>query len=359
MNTKILVINPGSTSTKIAVFDKIEELWATTIDHKPDELSRFKKIIDQLEWRQELIQKELKEAGFLINDFGAIAARGGLLDPIPGGTYIVDSLMVDHLYEGKNGEHASNLAGIIAYRLGQEYNVPAYTVDPVAVDEFIDESRFSGMPELKRRCQSHALNLKAIARRVAEDLGKDLNTINLIGVHLGGGISVAAIKGGRIIDVNNANQEGPYSPERVGSLPSLELVNYIYKNKPPYHELKKKLLGQGGLSAYTGTNDGREIEKRIKSGDREAKLAYDGMIYQIAKEIGKMATVFRGKVAAVYLTGGLAYSEYVVQGIKERVSFIAPVMVYPGAEEMKHLAAGVTRVLLGEESPRDYDKTRL
>ncbi|MDI3547812.1 MAG: butyrate kinase [Halanaerobiales bacterium] len=360
MKEIIFVINPGSTSTKVAVFKGEEEVWQDTIKHSIEELGRFDRIIDQLEWRRELILNAIKKAGFKIGDFDCIVARGGAgLDPIPGGVYKIDEVMVEDLEQGKNAEHASNLAGIIAYRLAKEYHLPALTVDPITVDEFEPVARLSGLPELSRRCQSHALNLKAIARRTAKDLGGKLEEINLIGVHLGGGISVAPLKGGRIVDVNNANQGGPYSPERTGTLPVMDLVDYIYREKPSRDALKKKLVGKGGLTAYLGTNDCQKIEQMIEQGDKKAELAYQGMIYQIAKEIGAMATVLLGEVTAIFITGGLARSEYIVEGIKSRVSFIAPVLVYPGAEEMNHLAWGAIRVLSGKEKVKIYARERL
>ncbi len=360
MNKKILAINPGSTSTKLAVFEEGEEIWDDTLKHSAGDLERFKRIIDQLNWRQELIVEAVEKAGFTLSGFSAIVARGGVgLDPVTGGTYRIDKPMVDDLYQGKNGEHASNLAGIIAFNLAEGEDTLALTVDPVAVDEFKPVARLSGLPELPRRCQSHALNLKAVGRRTARKLGKGLNEVNLIGVHLGGGISVAPLMGGRIIDVNNANQGGPYSPERVGTLPVIDLVEYIYREQPDKNNLKRRLMGKGGLTAYLGTNDGQEIEEMIKDGDKKAELAYQGMIYQIAKEIGAMAAVLSGNVDAIFVTGGLAYSSYVVSGIKERISFIAPVKVFPGADEMKHLAEGALRVIGGEEMAKEYSQEKV
>lgn len=355
---KIFVINPGSTSTKLAVFSGKNLVWEINIEHSSQQIEKFKRIIDQLEWRKDEILKELGKAGFKLKDFKAVVARGGLLDPIPGGTYHIDKEMVKDLRQGKNVEHASNLAGIIAYDLGQEYGIPAYTVDPVAVDEFKPVARLSGLPGLPRRCQSHALNLKAIARKTASELNLKLEECNLIGIHLGGGISVAAIEKGKIIDVNNANQGGPYSPERVGTLPTYDLADYIYREQPEENSFKKRLNGKGGLMAYLGTSDAREVEERIKAGNRKAELAYHGMIYQIGKEIGAMAAVLEGDVQAIFITGGIANSKYVVEGVKEMIDFIAPVKIYPGAEEMNHLAAGALRVLRGKEKARIYTEER-
>lgn len=354
MSEKILAINPGSTSTKLAVFSGEEEQWSETLTHSSQKIEEFDRIVDQLEWRQELIIDNVKEAGHQLDELSAVVARGGLIDPIPGGTYRIDEEMVKDLREGKNGEHASNLAGIIAYNLAEERNIPAYTVDPVGVDEFEPVARLSGLPELPRRCQSHALNLKAVGRSTAEELGEDLEKINLIGVHLGGGISISAMKKGRIVDVNNANQGGPYSPERVGTLPAIDLVNYIFEEKPEKDDLKRRLVGKGGLAAYLNTNDGREIEEMIEKGDEEARLVYNGMIYQIAKEIGRMAAVLEGEVSAVFVTGGLANSDYIVEELEKKIDFIAPIKVFPGAKEMRHLLEGAIRVLEEKEDAKDY-----
>lgn len=356
---KSLIINPGSTSTKIAIFNGSIEEWAETLNHSRNEIDEFNKIIDQLNWREKLILDAIEEAGYQLEDFDFFVARGGLLDPIPGGTYLVGEEIVEDLKAGKNGEHASNLAAIIAYNFADEIKAEAFIVDPVAVDEFKPVARLSGLPELPRKCQSHALNLKAVGRKVAAELGKNFNEINQIGVHLGGGISIAALEYGKIIDVNNANQGGPYSPERVGTLPALDLVNYIFENQPNKSEFKKKLVGKGGLTAYLGTADGREIEDRISSGDQKAKLVYDGMAYQIAKEVGAMAAVLKGEVNAIFLTGGLANSKYLTDAIEEMISYLAPVFIYPGAEEMEHLATGGLRVIRGEEEAKDYKSERL
>lgn len=358
MSKKILAINPGSTSTKLAIFSEEKEVWNKKITHSSEEVEQFSKIVEQLHWRKEMVLNTIKEAGFSPGEFSAIVARGGLLDPIPGGTYKINDEMVSDLRSGKNGEHASNLAGIMAHEIAMNEGIPAYTVNPVGVDEFEPEARLSGLPELPRKCQSHALNLKAVGRSVAENLGCELKEINLIGVHLGGGISIAAIKRGRIIDVNNANQGGPFSPERVGTLPALDLVEYIFREEDDKGKLKKKLVGRGGLAAYLGTNDGRQIEKRIINGDKEAEKVYRGMIYQIAKEIGKMAAVLQGEVEAIFVTGGLAHSDYIIRHLTQRVEFIAPLKIYPGSEEMKNLADGALRALKGEVEVLDYSKER-
>lgn len=353
----ILVINPGSTSTKISVYDGKEEIFAEKIVHLPEDLANFTDIIGQLDWRQQLVLDTLKKAEIDLSQLDCIVARGGVgLDPLTGGTYLIDEKMVNDLYQGKNGEHASNLAGIIAHKLSRKADIPALTVDPVSVDEFESLARLSGLPELPRRSQSHALNLKAVARKTAFKLNRRLEEVNLIGVHLGGGISICSLKRGRIIDVNNANQGGPYSPERTGSLPVMDLIKYIYREKPDFNRLKKQIIGRGGLMAYLGNNDGQKIEERIRNGDRKAELVYQGMIYQIAKEIGAMATVLLGEVDAIFITGGLAVSQYVIGELEKRVSFIAPLFIFPGSEEMANLAAAGLRFLTGEEKILSYEE---
>ncbi len=353
-----LVINPGSTSTKLAVFTDKSPEWEKNINHEREKINSFSRIIEQLDWRLELCIGRLREAGYSQEDFDFVVARGGLLDPIPGGTYLVDEDMIADLKAGKNGEHASNLGAIMAKEISAEADIPAFIVDPVSVDEFEALARLSGLPELPRKCQSHALNLKAIGRKTAAALDKDFFALNQIGVHLGGGISIAALKKGRIVDVNNANQGGPYSPERTGTLPALDLTNYIFTEKPEAAEMKKKIVGKGGLTAYLGTADGRKIEKEIAAGNEKAELIYQGMIYQIAKEIGSMAAVLAGEVAAIFLTGGLANSDYVTEKLEEYVNFLAPVYIFPGTAEMEHLVGGGLRVLQQEEEAKVYAEVR-
>lgn len=356
---KSLVINPGSTSTEIAVFTDETEEWQFAISHDKKELEEFDTVIDQLEWRQDLILKNLNRENYTLDDFDFIVARGGLLAPIPGGTYAVDNNMVEDLQSCKYGEHASNLAGIIAYRFAVKANIPAYTVDPVAVDEFVPVARLSGLPELPRRCQSHALNLKGVAHKCAEELEEDIGSLNFIGAHLGGGISIAPLKKGNIVDVNNANQGGPFSPERVGTLPALDLVEYIYEEEPGQDELKKDLVGRGGLAAYLDTSDARKVEGMIDSGDKKAEEVYEAMIYQIGKEVGRMAAVLKGEVDAVFITGGLAHSDYLTSRLRSRIDFIAPVYIFPGSEELNNLVRGGLRAIKGIEETRDYSSARL
>ena len=352
---KVLVINPGSTSTKVAAYENETCLWNQGIAHPAGEINAFACVGDQYKYRITLILKMLEKNGTPLEYFDGIVGRGGLLNPLVGGTYMVDDDLVRILHNAPGGEHASNLGGIIAYHLGRSINVPVYIVDPVSVDEMEPLARLSGLPELSRLSQSHALNMKAVARKVASKLGKTYQDLNLIVVHLGGGISVAPHRKGKMIDVNNANNEGPYSIERCGTLPAYQLVKLCYSGKYSEQELITKINKEGGLFAYLGTKDGRVAEKRMNEGDLHAKLVLEGLCYQVAKEIGAMATVLLGEVDHIVLTGGLAHSEYITREITRRVSFISPVLVLPGEEEMEALALGALRVLYGEEQALTYE----
>ncbi|MFU2158261.1 butyrate kinase [Caldisericum sp. AR60] len=354
---KVFVVNPGSTSTKIAVFENENSLFEKTIRHSSEELKDFKSIIDQYDFRVNVIEKELKENGFDLRDFDAFVGRGGLLHPIESGTYRVNDDMLKDLMECRYGEHASNLGAIIAYNLAQKVHKPAYIVDPVVVDEMEPLARYSGLKGIERKSIWHALNQKAVARRAAKDLGKRYEDVNLVVVHLGGGISVAAHKKGRTVDVNNAlNGDGPFAPERAGGLPTISLVDLCMSGKYSYEEMKKMLAGNGGLVSHLGTNNALEVEERIEKGDSYAKLVYEAMAYQVAKTVGEMATVLYGEVDAIVLTGGIARSQMLTDWIKERVSFIAPVLIYPGEDEMRALLEGALRVLRGEEKEKIYER---
>lgn len=356
MTHRLLVINPGSTSTKIAVFEDEKALLEQTLRHPVEDLKQFPGIIDQYQFRKEIILETLHSQGINLNKLSAVVGRGGLLKPIPGGTYEVNDLMIEHLRQGLQGQHASNLGGLIAREIAVQFNIPAYIVDPVVVDEMTDEARISGLPEIERRSIFHALNQKAVARRAARELNKEYGEVNLIVVHLGGGISVGAHRRGRVIDVNNAlDGEGPFSPERAGGLPVGDLIKLCFSGKYTQQELYKRLVGQGGMVAYLGTNDGRTVQERVERGDQQASLIYRAMAYQIGKEIGSCGAVLKGDVDAIVLSGGLAYDrQLLVPWIEEMVSFIAPVKVYPGEEEMLALALGGLRVLTGQEQPRQY-----
>jgi butyrate kinase len=352
----ILVINPGSTSTKVALFKEGKSIMNKSLTHPKEEVEKFEKVTDQYDYRKAMILKWLEEEGIELSSLAAVAGRGGLLRSIPGGTYKVTDAMIEDLKVGIQGEHASNLGGIIAKSIGDSQGIPSFIVDPVAVDEFEDVARISGMPELPRKSLVHALNIKAVARKAAKDMGKALEDINLVMAHLGGGISIAPMKKGRIIDVNNASHGGPFSPDRTGTLPAGDIIKMCYSGKYTYAEMKKKISGKGGLIAYLGTNDAREVEKMIANGDKKALLIYDAMTYQISKEIGAMAAVLGGDVQAIVLTGGLAYSKLLCERIEKRVKFIAPFVVYPGEDEMLALAEGAARVLSGEERAKIYEE---
>lgn len=352
---RVLAINPGSTSTKIAVFDNEEQIFEKTLRHSTDEICKYEKIADQFEFRKTVIEEALREGGIEISSLSAVVGRGGLLKPIAGGTYKVSPEMMEDLKVGVLGEHASNLGGLIAHEIAAQAGVEAFIVDPVVVDEMNDVARISGMPEIERISIFHALNQKAVARRAAAEMGKKYDEVNVIVAHLGGGVSVGAHEKGRVIDVNNAlDGEGPFSPERAGGLPVGDVVKLCFSGKVTLNEMKKKIKGNGGLVAYLGTNDAREVEKMIEEGNAEAKVIYEAMAYQTAKEIGACAAALKGSVDAVLLTGGIAYSKFITSYISERVAFIAPVKIYPGEDEMIALAEGGLRVLRGEETAKTY-----
>lgn len=353
--TNVLVINPGSTSTKVAIFSGTENKLQYNLSHSTAELDKFDKITDQYDYRKDMIVEWMQGEGYSLDSLAAVIGRGGLLKPMPSGCYTVTPAMIEDLKIGIQGEHASNLGGLIARSIADMAGVEAYIVDPVAVDEFEDVARISGMAEIKRKSLLHALNIRAIAHNVAAEKGVKLEELNLILAHLGGGISVVPMTGGKMIDANNANEMGPFSPERVGGLPVGDVAKLAFSGKYTEKELKVKMRGKGGLVAYLGTNDAREVLKRIEAGDDYAKLIFEAMGYQIAKEIGMMATVLKGKVDAVVLTGGVAYSKYLTDYISEHVSFIAPVMIMPGEDEMKALNEGYLRVAGGEEVAKIYE----
>ncbi|MBA3063267.1 MAG: butyrate kinase [Atribacteria sp.] len=354
MKENILVINPGSTSTKIAIFNQEgKEIFKETISHSTEELSKFKSLLEQGPVRKKIILDTLKKKNIDSNSLKVIIGRGGVLKPLEAGTYEVNNKLINDL---KNSpiEHASNLGGIIAQEIAEEIDVPAYIADPVSVDEFTDIARISGLKGIERKSLLHTLNIRANAFRYAKEQGKKFEELNLIVAHLGGGISIAPIKKGKIIDVNNANDGGPFSPERTGSLPNKALIHLCYSGEYSEKELYKLITNQGGLVSYLETNDVREVMKKIEQGDKYAELIFEGMCYQIAKEIGAMAAVLKGKVEAIILTGGIAHNEILVNKIKDHTGWIAPVVVYPGEEEMKALAQAVIRVIKDEEKVKTY-----
>ncbi|WP_350344689.1 butyrate kinase [Proteinivorax tanatarense] len=349
---KVLAINPGSTSTKLAYFSGAKIIKKHSVDHNANVIKNYDKIVDQLDFRLEAIENWLDSEG--ITNLDCVVGRGGLLKPMPSGTYTVSEELKKDLKIGVQGEHASNLGGLIADRIAKKNSVPAFIVDPVAVDEFDDIARISGMPEIDRRSLLHALNIKAVAHRASKDLNKDVKDLNVIIAHLGGGISIVPLTNGRMIDVNNANEYGPFSPERSGGLPVGDLVKLAFSGKYDLATIKKKITREGGLVGYLGTNDARDVEKMIVDGDKKAELIYKAMAYQISKEIAAMATVLQGNAENIILTGGLSYSDMLVDMIKEHTEFIAPILVYPGEDEMTALCEGALRVLTGEEKAKTY-----
>ncbi|WP_051968179.1 butyrate kinase [Neobacillus sp.] len=352
---RILVINPGSTSTKIGVFDNEISILEKTIRHDTEVINSYSNIIDQYEFRKNTILETLDNEGINISKLSAVCGRGGLLRPIEGGTYAVNDIMLQDLRTGYSGQHASNLGGIIAYEIASGLNIPSFIVDPVVVDELDPIARISGFSLIERKSIFHALNQKAVARRIAKELGKKYNELNLIVTHMGGGITVGVHKQGRVIDVNNGlHGDGPFSPERAGTVPAGDLVALCFSGEYYREEIMKKLVGQGGLVGYLGTNDAVKVEQRIAEGDQKAKLVYDAMAYQVAKEIGAASVVLSGKVDAIILTGGLAYGKEFVKSITDRINWIADVIVHPGENELQALAEGALRVLRGEEEVKEY-----
>lgn len=355
MSYKLLIINPGSTSTKIGVYEDEKPLIVETLRHSSEEIGKYGSIYEQFNFRKDTILNLLRDKGFDISTLDAVVGRGGLLKPIEGGTYRVDDLMLNDLRIGVMGQHASNLGGIIANEIARNLSLPAYIVDPVVVDEMEDVARISGIPEIERKSIFHALNQKAVAKRYAKEINKKYDEINVIVAHMGGGVSVGAHKKGRVVDVNNAlDGEGPFSPERSGGLPIGDLIKLCYSGKYTYDEIKKMITGKGGYVAHYNTNDARVVEEAVINGDKKAELLQNAMAYQVAKEIGKCAAVLCGKVDAIILTGGIAYGKEMVDIIKEKVEFISPVVVYPGEDELLALAQGGLRVLKGEEAVKEY-----
>ncbi|WP_213419110.1 butyrate kinase [Bacillus subtilis] len=352
---RILTINPGSTSTKIGVFHNERSIFEKTLRHNIEELQRFDRIIDQYEFRKNHILETLHEQGINISKFDAVCARGGLLRPIEGGTYVVNDEMIEDLKSGYAGQHASNLGGIIAREIADGLNIPSYIVDPVVVDEMSVLAKVSGMPEIERKSIFHALNQKAVARKAAASLGKRYENMKMIITHMGGGITIGVHDRGRVVDVNNGlHGEGPFSPERAGTVPAGDLVDLCFSGEYTKDEIMKKLVGTGGLLGYLGTNDAVKVEQMIQGGDEKARFIYDAMAYQVAKEIGAASAALKGEVEAIVLTGGLAYGKSFVSAIRSYIDWISDVLVYPGENELQSLAQGALRVLLGEEQSKQY-----
>lgn len=352
---KLLIINPGSTSTRIAHFLGEKKQWMENVFHPAEDLAALTGTADQLPFRLNVLHRVLAGKNVDLRKLSAIVGRGGLLKSIPGGVYGVDREMLEELLEDRHGRHASNLGALLAHELGRPYSVPAYIVDPICVDEFEPVARLSGLPQIGRRSVFHALNQKRQARIAAARLGRKYEEVNLIVAHLGGGITVGSHRRGRVVDVNNGvDGEGPFTPERSGSLPSAEVVRLAFSGRYTREELLRLINGRGGLVAYLGTNSALEVEQRATAGDARAGLLLSALVYQVAKEIGSCAAVLEGQIDAVVITGGIAFSQKLVAEITRKVGFIAPVLALPGEDEMAALAEGVLRVLRGEEKVRSY-----
>ena len=351
---RILAINPGSSSTKIAVFVNDTAAFTKNIRLSDDELAQFRgrPILEQQPFRSRQIQSALQEAGEDVANLDAVVGRGGLLPPLASGTYRVDEEMLEELRLARRGEHASNLGAFLAWDIAQKTGVPAFIADPVSVDEWPERARLSGSAVLERQCLSHALNSKAVAKRHAADCGQRYETLHLIVAHLGSGISVSAHENGLMIDVTNSREEGAFSTERAGTVPEMQLVDLCFSGRYTRKEMEALLFREGGLASYLGTKDLQEVERRMTKGDRRADLAFHAMVYQIAKEIGAMAAVLHGRVDAILFTGGMAHSQRLVATLTDYVGWIAPVTVYPGEDELRALSEGVLRVLRREEPSR-------
>lgn len=353
---QILAINPGSTSTKFAVYFGTECKLKKTLRHSIEDLSLYDNIIDQFEFRKGVIIDALVEAGYDVDKIKYIIGRGGLTYPLKSGVYLVNNRMLEHAKAGVYGEHASNLGPLIAdYIALQIPGARAFIADPVVVDEMDEIARYAGHPLFQRRSIFHALNQKATARLHARKTGKRYEDLNLIVVHLGGGISIGAHRGGRVVDVNNAlDGEGPFSPERSGTLPAGQLIDLCFSGKYDKEQVKRMVVGEGGYVAYLGTNDALEVERRIENGDVAAQKLRDALAYQVSKAIGAMAVVLNGAVDGILLTGGMAFSSYLTKLIADRIGFLGPVFVYPGEDELDALASNALRVAIGELEPLEY-----
>ncbi|NLJ34101.1 MAG: butyrate kinase [Firmicutes bacterium] len=353
MSVRILVLNPGSTSTKIAIYEGEKPLFVESIEHSREELAKFPEINDQYPLRKETILSQLDERNIPLGSITAIVARGGLLPPVKSGAYRVNDDMVYQLKYHPQNEHASNLGAIIAQGIAQDLGIEAYVYDPVTVDEMEPIARITGLPEMERKGMGHNLNMRASAIKYAQEVGKAYDELSLLVAHLGGGITLSLHKGGRIIDMIS-DDEGPFSPERAGGLPVFQVIKMASSPEYDYKKMMRKVRRQGGLMAYFGTTDAREVEKMIAEGDKKAALVYEALAHNVAKNIGKLAVVVAGRIDAIILTGGMAHSEMLVSWIKDRVAFLAPVKVIPGENEMEALAQGALRVIRGEEQAREF-----
>ncbi|MDY3979556.1 MAG: butyrate kinase [Tidjanibacter sp.] len=352
---KILTINPGSTSTKVAVFENDIELISTTLRHTSEEIGRYPTILSQLDFRRDVILKAIKAAGIELSELDSVIGRGGMLKPIPSGTYEVNAAMIDDIKQRPTGQHASNLGALLAAEIAAMAGTKAYIADPVVVDELQPVARLTGLPQLPHHSIFHALNQKAVARLYAERVGRRYEEMNLIVAHMGGGISVGAHRRGEVVDVNNAlDGEGPISPERSGTLPALALADMCFSGNYTREQISKLINGKGGVVAHLGTNDMREVERRASEGDKKAALVFDAMAYSVGKYVGQAAAVLHGKVDAIILTGGIAYSKTLCAYVKEMVGWIGEVIVMPGENELEALAMNAVRVLDGTLKAKTY-----
>jgi len=350
---KILSINPGSTSTKIALYEDDKEILTETLRHKEEELGKFDRIQDQYEFREKIVLDFLEKNNYSIYKLDAVVGRGGILPPVEAGAYIVNDAMVDYLKNRPRVEHASNLAALIAYQISKLANIPAYIYDSIAVYELEPEAQITGLPEIRRDGLVHTLNMRASAIEAGKILGKSYEESSLIVAHLGGGVTLSVHKNGRMIDVIS-DDEGPFSPERSGGLPGRGLVKLCFSDNKTQKDITKRMRGNGGLKAHLNTVDLREVEKMIESGDEKAELVLKAMAYQISKGIGQLAPVLKGEIDGIVITGGMAYSERLVSLIKDRVEFLGKIILMPGENEMKSLTLGTLRVLKGEEEAKDF-----
>ncbi len=351
---RILVVNPGSTSTKLAIFENEELIAEKKINHSAEDVAQYPHIIDQVDLRRGAMDTFIKEMNLTPASFSAVVGRGGLLKPLKGGTYKVNEDIVADLKASKYGEHASNLGALLAYSYTKEFGIPSFIVDPVIVDEMHDIARYSGLKEMPRRSVWHALNVTAVVRQTCQSLGMKVENENFVVAHLGGGISVSSIEKGRCIDVSNGLDEGPFTPERAGCLPTIELVKLCFSGKYTQKEINKMLVGQGGMVNYLGTSSLLDIENKVLAGDEEFTRVFNAMCYQVAKTIGSYVAVLKGKVTRIILTGGGARCKPLIDKVSEYVKCFAPIHVVPGEDELSALALGGLRVLRGESTAREY-----
>jgi butyrate kinase len=354
----ILTINPGSTSTKIGVFENEELMFSKNITHNDQDIGSFSKVWDQYAFRKQEIINAIRREGFDVETLSCVVGRGGLFRPVISGTYSINKEMLDDARNAYQGEHASNLGCVLAYGIAWDYSIPSFIVDPPCVDEMEDVARISGYVDIKRRSLVHALNIKAIARLTSVELKRPLEQLNLIVAHLGGGISVTPLRKGRMFDTSDALSSGPFSPERTGQLPMMDFSEYIFERKLTLPEIKKILVGKGGMFSYLKTKSLKEATEGYENGDPKCRLIVQAMAYQVAKEIGAMAVALKGEIDAISLTGGAVYSAPLVELIRERISFLVngKILLFPGEDELKALAQGALRVLRSEEEALIYPR---